>query len=193
MTAWERGEKGSGKYAVYSAFDLAGLRAKTAKPTALYLMCDVDMNGQGKDGIYNVPSLFTKSKKTSKKTTTKKATTKTVAKTENLKKFLIRFKSYSFDNFYMLTTNNKLVDQKTGKLKITAKEFCKTYVPEEYEGWKRRKFEYELFEVWPVGDDGIAEVVNRIGGPFIFTETDRIDTNEMPEDVALFSDSIDFV
>ena len=131
--------------------------------------------------------------KTTKKPTTKKTTTKTVAKAENLKKFLIRFKSYSFDNFYMLTTNNKLVDQKTGKLKITADKFCKTYVPYEYEGWPRGKFEYELFEVWPVGDDGIAKVVNRIGGPFIFTATDKINTKEMPEDVALFSDSIDFV
>lgn len=130
--------------------------------------------------------------KTTKKPVTKK-TTKTIAKAENLKKFLIRFKSYSFDNFYMLTTNNKLVDQKTGKLKITADKFCKTYVPYEYEGWKRRKFEYELFEVWPVGDDGIAKVVNRIGGPFVFTETDKIDTTEMPEDEALFSDSINFV
>ena len=132
-------------------------------------------------------------KKSTKKTTTKKTTAKTVAKAENLKKFLIRFKSYSFDNFYMLTINNKLVDQKTGKLKITAKEFCKTYVPYEYEGWKRRKFEYELFEVWPVGDDGIAEVVNQICGPFVFTETDRINTKKMPEDEALFSDDIDFV
>lgn len=143
--------------------------------------------------VHHVYEQYLSNQKKSKKPATKKTTTKTVAKTENLKKFLIRFKSYSFDNFYMLTTNNKLVDQKTGKLKITAKEFCKTYVPEEYEGWKRRKFEYELFEVWPVGDDGIAEVVNRIGGPFIFTETDRINTNEMPEDVAFFSDSIDFV
>lgn len=139
------------------------------------------------------PTKKTTTKKTTKKTITKKTTTKTVAKVENLKKFLIRFKSYSFDNFYMLTTNNKLVDQKTGKLKITAKEFCKTYVPYEYEGWKWRKFEYELFEVWPVGNDGIAKVVNRIDGPFIFIETDRIDTNEMSEDEALFSDSIDFV
>lgn len=136
---------------------------------------------------------LTTTKKTTKKLTTKKTTTKTVAKTDNLKKFLIKFKSYSFDNFYMLTTNNKLVDQKTGKLKITAEKFCKTYIPYEYEGWKKDKFKYELFEVWSVGNDGIAKVVNRISGPFIFTETDRINTNEMPEDIAFFSDSIDFV
>lgn len=144
-------------------------------------------------------------KKTTKKTTNKKAmtkavkksaikkTTKAVTKTDNLKKFLIRFKSYSFDNFYMLTTNNKLVDQKTGKLKITADKFCKTYIPYEYEGWNGRKFKYELFEAWAVGDDGIVKVVNRIGGPFVFVETDKIDTTEMPEDEALFSDSINFV
>lgn len=130
--------------------------------------------------------------KTVKKPTTKK-TIKTVAKADNLKKFLIRFKSYSFDNFYMLTTNNKLVDQKTGKLKINAEKFCKTYIPYEYKGWEKGKFEYELFEVWPVADNGIARIVNRIGGPFIYTTTEKIDTTEMPEDVALFSDSIDFI
>ncbi len=135
---------------------------------------------------------LTTTKKTTKKPVTKK-TTKTVAKADNLKKFLIKFKSYSFDNFYMLTTNNKLVDQKTGKLKITAEKFCKTYIPYEYKGWEKGKFEYELFEVWPVADNGIARVVNRIGGPFIYTTTEKIDTAEMPEDVALFSDSIDFV
>lgn len=128
-----------------------------------------------------------------KKTNTKKTATKPVVKTDTLKKFLIRFKSYSFDNFYMLTTNNKLVDQKTGKLKITAAKFCETYIPEEYEGWKKRKFEYELFEVWPVGDDGVAKVINRLKGPFIFAETDKINTKEMPEDTALFSDSIEFL
>ncbi len=127
------------------------------------------------------------------KKTTKKTTAKTVAKADNLKKFLIRFKSYSFDNFYMLTSNNKLVDQQTGKLKITAKDFCKTYVPQEYDGWKRRKFEYELFEVWPVGEDGVAKVINRLKGPFLFAETEKINTKEMPEDVAIFSDGIDYL
>lgn len=86
-----------------------------------------------------------------------KKTTKAVTKTDNLKKFLIRFKSYSFDNFYMLTTNNKLVDQKTGKLKITADKFCKTYIPYEYEGWNGRKFKYELFEACPVCGDELPE------------------------------------
>lgn len=150
-------------------------------------------------------TIIKKLAKTAKKSTTKKVTSKAikkpatkkaakiVAKADNHKKFLIRFKSYSFDNFYMLTTNNKLVDPKTGKLKITADKFCKTYIPEEYEGWKGHKFEYELFEVWPVGDDGIANVINSLNGPFIFTETVRINTKEMPEDKAIFTDSIDFV
>jgi hypothetical protein len=57
---------GSSNYVIYSAFDLAGLRAKTATPNALYLKTDLDMNGQGADGKYNVPSVFSKSKYTSK-------------------------------------------------------------------------------------------------------------------------------
>ena len=52
---------GSNKYVVYSSFDLAGIRQKTASPSAIYLKADIDMNGQGADGKYNVPSCFTQS------------------------------------------------------------------------------------------------------------------------------------
>ena len=52
---------GSNKFAVYSPFDLAGVRKKTASPAAIYLKTDIDLNGQGADGSYNVPSNFTKS------------------------------------------------------------------------------------------------------------------------------------
>lgn len=52
---------GSGAYLIYSPFDLAGVRKKTASPSAIYLKSDIDMNGQGTDGKYNVPSNFTKS------------------------------------------------------------------------------------------------------------------------------------
>lgn len=52
---------GANKFAVYSPFDLAGVRTKTASPAAIYLKADIDMNGQGADGRYNVPSNFTKS------------------------------------------------------------------------------------------------------------------------------------
>lgn len=51
----------SNKYEVYSAFDLAGVRAKTASPAAVYLMENVDMYGKGVDGNYNVPNNWTKS------------------------------------------------------------------------------------------------------------------------------------
>lgn len=53
---------GDHMYVVYSAFDLAGVRKKTASPAALYLMTNVDMFGQGKDGNYNIHSNFTQSK-----------------------------------------------------------------------------------------------------------------------------------
>ena len=49
------------KYVVYSPFDLAAVRAKSASPAAIYLRQDVDMNGQGTDGKYNVPSNFAQS------------------------------------------------------------------------------------------------------------------------------------
>lgn len=49
------------KYVVYSPFDLAAVRAKSESPAAIYLRQDVDMNGQGTDGKYNVPSNFAQS------------------------------------------------------------------------------------------------------------------------------------
>ena len=52
---------GKNKFAVYSPFDLAGVRNKTPIPAAIYLKADIDLNGQGVDGSYNVPSNFTKS------------------------------------------------------------------------------------------------------------------------------------
>ncbi len=52
---------GTNRYMVYSAYDLAGLRNKTAAPAALYLMENVDMFGQGEDGEFFVHSNFTKS------------------------------------------------------------------------------------------------------------------------------------
>lgn len=52
---------GTNMFVVYSAFDLAGVSKKTASPAAIYLKADVDMNGQGADGRFNVPSEFTAS------------------------------------------------------------------------------------------------------------------------------------
>ena len=48
-------EKGDNRFVVYSPFDLAGVRAKTASPSAIYLKTDVDMNGQGEDGKRATP------------------------------------------------------------------------------------------------------------------------------------------
>ena len=55
----------SNKYEVHSPFDLAGVRSATASPAALYLMENVDMNGQGADGKYFVHEKFTQSKNAS--------------------------------------------------------------------------------------------------------------------------------
>lgn len=55
----------SGKYEVYSPYDLAAVRNTTASPSALYLMENVDMFGQGVDGKYFVHEKFTKSKNAS--------------------------------------------------------------------------------------------------------------------------------
>lgn len=52
---------GTRRYVIYSAFDLAGARKATASPLGLYFKEDVDMNGQGKDGKYYVPSEFSNS------------------------------------------------------------------------------------------------------------------------------------
>ncbi len=49
------------KYEVHSPFDLAGVKNATPSPAALYLMENIDMFGQGKDGKFFVHSKFTKS------------------------------------------------------------------------------------------------------------------------------------
>lgn len=56
---------GDSRYVVYSAFDLAGVRNKTATPAAIYFKESVDMNGQGKDGKFFVPEAFSKSRNSS--------------------------------------------------------------------------------------------------------------------------------
>ena len=49
---------GETAYVVYSPADLVGLREATSTPEAIYLAANVDMNGQGEDGEYNVPENF---------------------------------------------------------------------------------------------------------------------------------------
>ena len=51
-------KSGSSSYVVYTPADLAGVRAATDVPEAIYLASNVDMNGQGEDGEYNVPENF---------------------------------------------------------------------------------------------------------------------------------------
>lgn len=51
----------SNKYEVHSPFDLAGVRNATDSPSAIYLMENVDMYGQGADGKYFIHSNFKKS------------------------------------------------------------------------------------------------------------------------------------
>lgn len=46
---------GTNRFVVYSAFDLAGVRKKTASPAAVYLMNHIDMFGQGDDGVAASP------------------------------------------------------------------------------------------------------------------------------------------
>ena len=53
---------GKTRYVIYSPFDLAGARKATSGPKALYFKTDVDMNGQGKDGVYGVPDEFEQSR-----------------------------------------------------------------------------------------------------------------------------------
>ena len=48
-------EAETNKFAVYSPFDLAGVRKKTARPAAIYLLQNVDMFGYGPDGIRATP------------------------------------------------------------------------------------------------------------------------------------------
>lgn len=49
---------GDGCYMVYSPCDLIGIREITDTPDAIYFGASIDMNGQGEDGVYNVPEYF---------------------------------------------------------------------------------------------------------------------------------------
>jgi hypothetical protein len=51
-------KSGSSNYVIYTPADLAGVRAATDVPDAVYFARSVDMNGQGEDGQYNVPENF---------------------------------------------------------------------------------------------------------------------------------------
>lgn len=51
-------KSGSSNYVIYTPADLAGVRAATDVPDAVYFARSVDMNGQGADGQYNVPENF---------------------------------------------------------------------------------------------------------------------------------------
>lgn len=51
-------EAGPENYMVYSPADLVGIRNITTDPKAIYFNSSVDMNGQGEDGIYDIPSQF---------------------------------------------------------------------------------------------------------------------------------------
>lgn len=49
---------GEKRYVVYTPFDLAGVRREGDSPKAIYLKADIDMFGQGEDGIYRIPEEF---------------------------------------------------------------------------------------------------------------------------------------
>ena len=51
-----------GNYEIYTSFGLVGLRQLTDKPNSVKIMNNIDMNGQGPDGIFNIPNHFEKSK-----------------------------------------------------------------------------------------------------------------------------------
>lgn len=96
---------------------------------------------------------------------------------------LLHFKSYSNDNFYMLTSDESLM----GKFSISAERFCEKYIPSEYEGWKGKKFKYSKFDKYDVDENGIVRI------PLNFGEVDVIDTKGMKEDEAVFSDCIKYL
>lgn len=58
-TADHKVTAGPKRYVIYSAYDLAGIAKKAGStPYAMYFMADVDLNGQGKDGICKVDPEF---------------------------------------------------------------------------------------------------------------------------------------
>lgn len=56
---------GTNRFVVYSAFDLVGVRAKTASPAAVFLKENVDLNGPGPDGKRWVAEEYGRSKQDS--------------------------------------------------------------------------------------------------------------------------------
>lgn len=91
---------------------------------------------------------------------------------------LVHFQSDSKDNYYMLVDS-------TFKCK-SAEEFCKKYIPSEYEAWGNDKFDYSKFKIYNV-KNGLCEI------PLGAGEKDVIDTTKMKMNVCVFSDNITFV
>ena len=102
-------------------------------------------------------------------------------------KVLIHFTTYSGDNHYLVTSNPEVK-------KMTAEEFCKTFVPYEYEGWGDRKFEYGRFDIYKINTDGSCNIPYKpcIGHSMWFPirEQDIIDTTKMEDDKVYFSDEM---
>ena len=112
-------------------------------------------------------------------------------------RWVAHFRSYSGDDYYMLTYGGGKVCSRNGKKKISARRFCKEYIRAEWAGWARvGGFKYEEFVIYPVRDDGTAVIFHRhrIRIPFcppFYRE--KIDTCGMKVDKAVFSDGIDYV
>ena len=102
-------------------------------------------------------------------------------------KVLVYFTSYSTDNYYMVTSNPDVK-------KMRGEEFCRTFIPDEYNGWEGKKFKYGRFKVYPIKDDGSCNIpyepCNGTSMMFPIREQDIIDTTKMEDDKVYFSDEM---
>lgn len=107
-------------------------------------------------------------------------------------KVLIYFTSYSGDDFYMVTSKPDIKG-------MNAENFCKTFIPEEYNGWAEMNepFKYGRFKKYKINEDGTCNILFEpcIGTslPFQIREQDIIDTTKMEPDKKYFSDDMDVI
>ena len=103
-----------------------------------------------------------------------------------MEKVLIYFTTYSVDNYYMVTSKDEVK-------KMSAEEFCKEFLPEEYECWDG-KFKYGRFSEWKINENGSCNIKYKpcIGHSSFFPirEMDIIDTTKMEEDKLYSSDEM---
>ena len=90
--------------------------------------------------------------------------------------FIYYFVSYSGDEFFLKSQSNDY--------KFKPEEFCKDFIPDEYNGWDGLNFKYKKFNVYQLPENKDYVKIN-----LMFGEHYRVFPDKLEEfDVAYFTD-----